>query len=145
MVESVDALVPLFAKAGAGLISFHPKESRHVDRTLQLIHGQGCKSGLAINPGTPLVLLEPVIDKLDAVLLMSVNPGFGGQSFIPATLGKLRAARALLDEQMRETGRMIRLEVDGGSRSTTSRRSPRPAPSRSSRARRSSARPTIAS
>lgn len=114
MVEPVDALVPLFARAGAGQISFHPEASRHVDRTLELIHDHGCRAGLAINPGTPLVLLEPVIDKLDVVLLMSVNPGFGGQSFISATLGKLRAARALLDEQMRETGRTIRLEVDGG-------------------------------
>jgi len=114
MVEPVDALVPSFAKAGAGLISFHPEATRHVDRTLQLIHDHGCQAGLAINPGAPLVWLEPVIDKLDLVLLMSVNPGFGGQSFIEATFGKLRAVRALLDRYASESGRTIRLEVDGG-------------------------------
>ncbi|HEY6641892.1 MAG TPA: ribulose-phosphate 3-epimerase [Povalibacter sp.] len=114
MVEPVDALVPLFAKAGAGLISFHPEATRHVDRTLQRIRDNGCKAGLAINPGTPLMMIEPVIDKLDLVLLMSVNPGFGGQSFIPSTLDKLVAARALLDLHAARTGRTIRLEVDGG-------------------------------
>jgi ribulose-phosphate 3-epimerase len=114
MVEPVDALVPLFANAGAGLISFHPEASRHVDRTLQLIHDHGCKAGLAINPGTPLTCVEPVLDKLDLVLLMSVNPGFGGQSFIAGTLGKLESARALLDAHMRVSGRNVRLEVDGG-------------------------------
>jgi ribulose-phosphate 3-epimerase len=114
MVEPVDALVPLFAKAGAGLISFHPEATRHVDRTLQLVRDHGCKTGLAINPGTPLAYIEPVIDKLDLVLLMSVNPGFGGQSFIPSTLPKIAAARALLDAHASQTGRTIRLEVDGG-------------------------------
>lgn len=114
MVEPVDALVPLFAKAGAGLISFHPEASRHVDRTLQLIRDHGCKAGLAVNPGTPLTYIEPVIDKLDLVLLMSVNPGFGGQSFIRSTLGKLVAARSLLDTHASQTGHAIRLEVDGG-------------------------------
>jgi ribulose-phosphate 3-epimerase len=114
MVEPVDALIPLFANAGAGLISFHPEASRHVDRTLQLIHDHGCKAGLAINPGTPLTWVEPVIDKLDLLLLMSVNPGFGGQSFIGSTLEKLSRARSLIDEHARATGRTIRLEVDGG-------------------------------
>jgi ribulose-phosphate 3-epimerase len=114
MVEPVDALVPAFAKAGAGLISFHPEASRHVDRTLQLIRDQGALAGLVLNPATPLEWLDHVMDRLDLVLLMSVNPGFGGQSFIPSTLPKLAAARARLDAYQARTGRRIRLQVDGG-------------------------------
>jgi ribulose-phosphate 3-epimerase len=114
MVEPVDALVPMFAKAGAGLISFHPEASRHVDRTLSLIREQGCQTGLVFNPATPLDWLDHVLDKLDLVMLMSVNPGFGGQSFIASTLPKLRQVRARLDAYSRESGRAIRLEVDGG-------------------------------
>jgi ribulose-phosphate 3-epimerase len=114
MVEPVDALVPMFAKAGADLISFHPEASRHVDRTLAMIRDHGCKAGLVFNPATPLDHLQHVMDKLDLVLLMSVNPGFGGQSFIPETLRKLRAARALIDGWSRETGKSVILEVDGG-------------------------------
>ncbi len=114
MVEPVDALVPLFAKAGAGLISFHPEASRHVDRTLALIREQGCQTGLVFNPATPLDWLDHVLDKLDLVMLMSVNPGFGGQSFIPSTLPKLHQVRARLDAYAALTGRHIRLEVDGG-------------------------------
>jgi ribulose-phosphate 3-epimerase len=114
MVEPVDALVPAFAKAGAGLISFHPEASRHVDRTLAMIREQGCQTGLVFNPATPLQWLDHVMDKLDLVMLMSVNPGFGGQSFIGSTLPKLREARRRIDAYVRETGRPIRLEVDGG-------------------------------
>jgi ribulose-phosphate 3-epimerase len=114
MVEPVDALVPLFAKAGAGLISFHPEASRHVDRSLQLIRDQGCRAGLVLNPATPLYWLEHLLDRLDLVLLMSVNPGFGGQSFIESTIDKLRQARSILDHHAAETGHCIRLEVDGG-------------------------------
>ena len=114
MVEPVDALIPLFAKAGANLISFHPEASRHVDRTLQLIRDHGCKAGLVFNPATPLSFMDHVMDRLDLVLLMSVNPGFGGQKFIPSTLGKLRDARRRIDAVMAETGREIWLEVDGG-------------------------------
>ncbi|WP_066156600.1 ribulose-phosphate 3-epimerase [Hydrogenophaga pseudoflava] len=114
MVEPVDALIPLFAKAGANLISFHPEASRHVDRTLQLIRDHGCKAGLVFNPATPLALMDHVMDKLDLVLLMSVNPGFGGQKFIPSTLPKLRAARRRIEAARAETGREIWLEVDGG-------------------------------
>ena len=114
MVEPVDALVPQFAKAGAGLISFHPEASRHVDRTLALIRDHGCQSGLVFNPATPLAWLDHLMDKLDLVMLMSVNPGFGGQSFIPATLPKLAAARQRLDAYAAVSGRTIRLEVDGG-------------------------------
>jgi ribulose-phosphate 3-epimerase len=114
MVEPVDALVPAFAKAGAGLISFHPEASRHVDRTLAMIRELGCKTGLVFNPATPLQWLDHVMDKLDLVMLMSVNPGFGGQSFIASTLPKLREARQRFDSYARETGRHIRLEVDGG-------------------------------
>jgi ribulose-phosphate 3-epimerase len=114
MVEPVDALVPAFAKAGAGLISFHPEASRHVDRTLALIRDHGCRTGLVFNPATPLEWLDHVMDKLDLVMLMSVNPGFGGQSFIPSTLPKLRQARARLDAYAAQTGHRIRLEVDGG-------------------------------
>ena len=114
MVEPVDALVPLFAKAGAGLISFHPEATRHVDRTIALIRDQGCQSGLVFNPATPLHHLDHVLDKLDLVMLMSVNPGFGGQSFIASTLPKLTQVRQRLDRYQAETGRAIRLEVDGG-------------------------------
>ena len=114
MVEPVDALIPLFAKAGANIITFHPEASRHVDRTLQLIRDHGCKAGLVFNPATPLGLMDHVMDKLDVVLLMSVNPGFGGQAFIPSTLAKLRAARQRIDAHTAATGREIWLEVDGG-------------------------------
>ncbi len=104
MVEPVDALIPLFAKAGANIITFHPEASRHVDRTLQLIRDHGCKAGLVFNPATPLGLMDHVMDKLDVVLLMSVNPGFGGQAFIPSTLAKLRAARQRIDAQTDSKG-----------------------------------------
>ena len=114
MVEPVDALVPLFAKAGANVISFHPEASRHVDRTLALIRDQGCQAGLVFNPATPLAWMDHVMDKLDLVLLMSVNPGFGGQAFIPEALNKLRAARAKIDAWANASGRTILLEVDGG-------------------------------
>ena len=114
MVEPVDALVPMFAKAGAGLISFHPEASRHVDRTLALIRDQGCQAGLVFNPATPLAWLDHVLDKIDLVMLMSVNPGFGGQSFIASTLPKLPQVRQRLDAHAAQTGRHIRLEVDGG-------------------------------
>jgi ribulose-phosphate 3-epimerase len=110
MVKPVDRIVPDFAKAGATYITFHPEASEHIDRTLQLIRGEGCKSGLVFNPATPLDYLDYVMDKIDMVLLMSVNPGFGGQSFIPATMDKLRQARKMIDE----SGLDIRLEVDGG-------------------------------
>ncbi len=110
MVQPVDALASAFAKAGADLISFHPEASAHVDRTLQLIRAAGCRAGLVFNPATPLSVLEWVIDKVDLVLIMSVNPGFGGQSFIPAALKKVAQARSLIDA----SGRDIRLEVDGG-------------------------------
>lgn len=114
MVEPVDALVPMFAKAGANIISFHPEASRHVDRTLALIRDHGCHAGLVFNPATPLDYMDYVMDKLDVVLLMSVNPGFGGQSFLPSTLPKLRQARARIDRWKAETGHVIALEVDGG-------------------------------
>jgi ribulose-phosphate 3-epimerase len=110
MVKPVDRIIPDFAAAGATYITFHPEASEHVDRSLQLIQNEGCKSGLVFNPATPLDVLEWVIDKVDMVLLMSVNPGFGGQSFIPATLEKLRQARKIIDA----SGRDIRLEIDGG-------------------------------
>ncbi|MCG6861193.1 MAG: ribulose-phosphate 3-epimerase [Chromatiaceae bacterium] len=110
MVDPVDRIVPDFAKAGATYITFHPEASNHIDRTLQLIRGEGCKSGLVFNPATPLSYLDYVMDKVDMVLLMSVNPGFGGQSFIPATMDKLRQARRMIDE----SGLDIRLEIDGG-------------------------------
>jgi ribulose-phosphate 3-epimerase len=110
MVKPVDRIVPDFAKAGANIITFHPEASEHVDRTLQLIRDNGCKAGLVFNPATPLHYLEHVMDKLDIILLMSVNPGFGGQSFIPHTLKKIAAVRKLIDE----SGRDIMLEVDGG-------------------------------
>jgi len=106
--------VPDFAEAGAAIISFHPEASEHVDRTIGLIHESGCKAGLVLNPATPLDWLVYTIDKLDLVLIMSVNPGFGGQSFIPHTLEKLKAARKLVDGAMERSGREILLEVDGG-------------------------------
>jgi ribulose-phosphate 3-epimerase len=114
MVKPVDRIVPDFAKAGASIISFHPEASEHVDRTVGLIHDNGAKAGLVFNPATPLDWLMHVIDKLDLVLIMSVNPGFGGQSFIPHALEKLRAARKLVDMAQERTGRSIMLEVDGG-------------------------------
>ncbi|NOL49295.1 ribulose-phosphate 3-epimerase [Pelistega europaea] len=114
MVEPVDSLIPLFAKAGADIITFHPEASKHIDRSLALIHDNGCKAGLVFNPGTPLHYLDYVMDKIDVVLLMSVNPGFGGQSFIPSTLAKLRQARARIDAYTAQTGREVFLEVDGG-------------------------------
>ena len=110
MVKPVDRIIPDFAKAGANIISFHPEGSEHIDRTLQLIREHGCKAGLVLNPATPLHILEHVMDKLDLILLMSVNPGFGGQSFIPHTLKKIAAVRKLIDA----TGRDIMLQVDGG-------------------------------
>jgi ribulose-phosphate 3-epimerase len=110
MVKPVDRIVPDFAAAGANYITFHPEASEHIDRTLQLIRDSGCKAGLVFNPATPLHYLDHVLDKLDMILLMSVNPGFGGQQFIPATLPKLRQVRKLIDA----SGRSIRLEVDGG-------------------------------
>lgn len=114
MVEPVDRLIPDFAKAGANLISFHPEASPHVDRTINLIRDQGCQVGLVLNPATPLQHLDHTLELLDLVLLMSVNPGFGGQSFIPSTLSKITQVRARLDRYQQETGRHIRLEVDGG-------------------------------
>jgi len=110
MVKPVDRIIPDFAKAGASYITFHPEASEHIDRTLGLIRESGCKSGLVFNPATPLNYLDHVLDKVDMVLLMSVNPGFGGQSFIPSTLPKIAQARAIIDR----SGRDIRLEVDGG-------------------------------
>ena len=110
MVKPVDRIIPDFAAAGATYITFHPEASEHIDRSLQLIRDEGCKAGLVFNPATPLDILEYVMDKVDMILLMSVNPGFGGQSFIDSTLTKLRQARKLIDA----TGRDIRLEVDGG-------------------------------
>ena len=114
MVKPVDRIVPDFAKAGASIISFHPEASEHIDRTIGLIHDCGCKAGLVFNPATPLVWLDHVLDKLDLVLIMSVNPGFGGQSFIGEALAKLKLARARIDAVRARTGREIRLEVDGG-------------------------------
>ena len=114
MVEPVDDLIHAFAKAGANIITFHPEASRHIDRSLGLIKEYGCQAGLVLNPATPVNILENVLDKLDMVLLMSVNPGFGGQSFIPNTLVKIRKVREMLDEYERQSGRRIALEVDGG-------------------------------
>jgi len=114
MVKPVDRIIPDFATAGASFISFHPEASDHVDRTIGLIHEHGCKAGLVFNPATPLDWLMHTLDKLDLVLIMSVNPGFGGQAFIPHALDKLRAARKLVDAAMELTGRSILLEVDGG-------------------------------
>jgi ribulose-phosphate 3-epimerase len=110
MVKPVDRIIPDFAKAGASYITFHPEASEHIDRSLQMIRELGCKSGLVFNPATPLDCLKHVMDKVDVILLMSVNPGFGGQSFIPETLNKLRTARKMIDE----SGYDIRLEIDGG-------------------------------
>jgi len=110
MVKPVDSIVPEFAKAGATMITFHVEASEHIDRTLQLIKENGCQAGVVLNPATPLSCLDYIMDKVDMILLMSVNPGFGGQSFIPHTLDKLRAVRKLIDE----SGRNIRLEIDGG-------------------------------
>src|SRR6476646_5923156 len=114
MVKPVDRIVPDFAAAGASYISFHPEATEHVDRTIGLIHDNGCKAGLVFNPATPLDWLMHTLDKLDLVLIMSVNPGFGGQSFIPHALDKLRSARHLVDAAVARTGRDILLEVDGG-------------------------------
>jgi ribulose-phosphate 3-epimerase len=114
MVKPVDRIIPDFAAAGAGHISFHPEASEHVDRTIELIHEHRCKAGLVFNPATPLDWLMHTLDKLDLVLIMSVNPGFGGQAFVPHALEKLRAARKLVDSAMQRTGREILLEIDGG-------------------------------
>jgi ribulose-phosphate 3-epimerase len=114
MVKPVDRIVPDFAAAGASYLSFHPEASEHVDRTIDLIHDHGCKAGLVFNPATPLDWLMHTLDKLDLVLIMSVNPGFGGQSFIAHALDKLKAARKLVDAAIARTGREILLEVDGG-------------------------------
>ena len=114
MVKPVDRLIPDFAKAGANVITFHPEASDHIDRTLSLIRECGCQAGLVFNPATPLQYMDYVMDKLDIVLLMSVNPGFGGQAFLPITLDKLRGARCRLDMYKKKTGRDILLEVDGG-------------------------------
>ena len=114
MVEPVDRIIPDFSKAGANLISFHPEASTHIDRTLGLIRDHGCQTGLVFNPATPLHFLDFVLDKIDLVLLMSVNPGFGGQQFIPSTLEKIQQTKAILLAHQEKTGRQIRLEVDGG-------------------------------
>ena len=114
MVKPVDRLIPDFARAGANLISFHPEASEHVDRTLSLIREHGCQAGLVFNPATPLAWLDHVLDRIDLVLLMSVNPGFGGQQFIPGAFDKLRQARARLDAYAVESGRRILLQIDGG-------------------------------
>ena len=111
MVKPVDRIIPDFAKAGANIITFHPEASEHIDRTLQLIRDSGCKAGLVFNPGTPMHYLNHVMDKIDMILIMSVNPGFGGQSFIPGALEKLRRVRQLIDA----SGRDVRLEIDNGS------------------------------
>jgi ribulose-phosphate 3-epimerase len=114
MIEPVDRIVPDFAKAGANLISFHPEASAHVHRTLSLIKDNGCQAGLVLNPASPIHLLDHALDQIDLVLLMSVNPGFGGQSFIPSTLTKITQVRKMLDQYREASGRSIRLEVDGG-------------------------------
>lgn len=114
MVEPVDDLIQLFGKAGADIITFHPEASKHIDRSLSLVKSMGCQAGLVLNPATPVNLIENVLDKLDMVLLMSVNPGFGGQSFISHTLIKIRQVRGILDNYESQTGRRIALEVDGG-------------------------------
>jgi ribulose-phosphate 3-epimerase len=114
MVKPVDRIVPDFAKAGATIVSFHPEASLHVDRTIGVIHDCGCKAGLVFNPATPLEWLDHTLEKIDLVLIMSVNPGFGGQSFIPHALDKLRAVRARIDAVQQKSGRAIMLEVDGG-------------------------------
>ena len=114
MVKPVDRIIPDFAKAGANIITFHPEGSEHIDRSLSLVRDSGCKSGLVFNPATPLDYLDYVMDKIDMILLMSVNPGFGGQKFIPETLNKLKIARQKIDAYYEKTGRQIWLEVDGG-------------------------------
>ena len=114
MIEPVDRIVPDFAKAGANLISFHPEASTHVHRTLSLIKDNGCQAGLVLNPASPIQFLDHALDQIDLVLLMSVNPGFGGQSFIPSTLTKITQVRKMLDQYRKASGRSIRLEVDGG-------------------------------
>ncbi|APR03517.1 ribulose-phosphate 3-epimerase [Thauera chlorobenzoica] len=114
MVKPVDRIIPDFAKAGANIITFHPEASEHIDRSLGLIRDAGCQAGLVFNPATPLHHMDHVMDRLDVVLLMSVNPGFGGQAFIPETLDKLRAVRARLDAYEARSGRRILLEIDGG-------------------------------
>lgn len=114
MVEPVDRIIPDFAKAGANLISFHPEASAHIDRTLGLIKDCGCQAGITLNPATPLSYLDYILDKVDLILLMSVNPGFGGQSFIPSTLEKLKSVRSMLNAYEANGGKKIRLEVDGG-------------------------------
>jgi ribulose-phosphate 3-epimerase len=114
MVRPVDRIIPDFAKAGAGIVSFHPEASEHVDRTIGLIHDCGCKAGLVLNPATPLCVLDHVLDKLDLVLVMSVNPGFGGQQFIAHALDKIRLVRQRIDAQAQASGREVMLEVDGG-------------------------------
>ena len=114
MVKPVDRIIPDFAKAGANIITFHPEASDHIDRSLSLVRDSGCKSGLVFNPATPLHYLDHVMDKVDMVLLMSVNPGFGGQKFIPETLNKLRLARKKIDAYMEKSGREVWLQVDGG-------------------------------
>ncbi|BBU67925.1 ribulose-phosphate 3-epimerase [Fluviibacter phosphoraccumulans] len=114
MVSPVDGLIESFAKAGADWISFHPEASAHMDRSLTLIRSLGCKAGLVLNPATPIECLDWVMDRLDLILLMSVNPGFGGQAFIPSTLDKLKAVRAKIDAYTARTGRTIKLEIDGG-------------------------------
>ena len=114
MIEPVDRIVPDFAKAGANLISFHPEASTHVHRTLSLIKDNGCQAGLVLNPASPIQFLDHALDQIDLVLLMSVNPGFGGQSFIPSTLTKITQVREMLDQYREASGRSIRLEVDGG-------------------------------
>ncbi|OZA39627.1 MAG: ribulose-phosphate 3-epimerase [Polynucleobacter sp. 17-46-58] len=114
MVEPVDRIIPDFAKAGANLISFHPEASAHIDRTLGLIKDCGCQAGITLNPATPLSYLDYILDKVDLILLMSVNPGFGGQSFIPSTLAKLKSVRSMLNAYEANGGKKIRLEVDGG-------------------------------
>jgi ribulose-phosphate 3-epimerase len=114
MVKPVDRIIPDFAKAGANIITFHPEASDHIDRTLGLIKECGCKAGLVFNPATPLHLMDHVMDKIDMILVMSVNPGFGGQSFIPEALVKLRLARQKIDAYTAKTGKQIWLEIDGG-------------------------------
>ena len=114
MVEPVDEMIQAFAKAGADIITLHPEASRHIDRSLSLIRDSGCRAGLVLNPATPVYVLEHVLDKLDVVLLMSVNPGFGGQKFIPHTLEKIEQVRSLTDLYAAESGRRILIEVDGG-------------------------------
>lgn len=114
MVEPVDEMINAFAKAGADIITFHPEASKHVDRSLNLIKTVGCQAGVVLNPATPISVLEEILNKVDIILLMSVNPGFGGQSFIPSILKKIRKVRAVIDEYTHESKRSIRLEVDGG-------------------------------